>query len=690
MGGRRRGRTLFELSRRVGVDRWLLASLEAMDAAKPVRESREGDVPLLEAALEHYASWALEGAEEPGGRTPLGVVVQMLSWDAPLAELASKAIPALAAGCCVVVVPADQALLSAVAFASAAREAGLHPGVLNVVVGSDEVREAVPDHPEVDAIVWTGSPDEGRRLRREAVGSGKVLLLESQGPIRVLVHGDADLDSAVEGVLEAGWGRSGRHGSSGCVVLVQEGVAGSFEEKLRLRMERLRVGDPLDPTVEMGSALGAGHLDRIRRLVGSLEEEGGRVTMPSAGLSGEGSFHPPVLCTALPAGQVWGDAWPVVTLSTFRTLDEALSLADGSGRGPTAHVWTESLDKALRSGSRLQARVISVNGVHPPFPASVREGDVVGGGGGMPGTDPEDFLLPLRDGGSRAPCPLRSRVIPAGGGADGGGRRTPGSGDELFVVGADGSVKGTVRRGDAVDVARAVATARAGATEWAATRRARRGHVLRTAAHLLEARRDALVHRLIGEAGIGDDEAAVEVELSARRLLEYATARGPGVATGAAAEGFVRTVFVDPSGVLGIVAPAAAPLLGFMSLVAPALATGNAVVVVPSAAYPLVALDVIRIFQETGLPHGVLAPVTGVPKELLVPLATDRRVDGIWYFGGDPALGGELERLASTDSKRTWWDPDASRAWASPVEGFGDLFLRQATRLRVLQLPFGT
>jgi aldehyde dehydrogenase (NAD+) len=283
LGGHARARYLYALARQVQKHSRLFAVLETLDNGKPIRESRDIDIPLVARHFLHHAGWAQLMATEPELRDtePLGVVGQIIPWNFPLLMLAWKVAPALATGNTVVLKPAEFTSLTALLFAEIAREVGLPAGVLNVVTGDGRTGQAIVEHPGVDKIAFTGSTEVGRIIRVATAGSGKRLSLELGGKSPFVVFDDADLDSVVEGVVDAIWFNQGQVCCAGSRILVQEGTAERLTARLRARMETLRVGDPLDKAVDIGAIVAPVQLQRIQELVRQGEEEGATLWQPS-------------------------------------------------------------------------------------------------------------------------------------------------------------------------------------------------------------------------------------------------------------------------------------------------------------------------------------------------------------------------------------------------------------------------
>src|SRR5688572_20893261 len=278
--------------------------------------------------------------------------------------LAWKVAPALAAGNTVVLKPAEFTPLTALLFAEIAAEAGIPPGVLNVVTGDGETGKLIVDHPDVDKIAFTGSTEVGRIIRRATAGSGKKLSLELGGKSPFIVYDDADLDSVVEGVVDAIWFNQGQVCCAGSRLLVQEGVADRLIEKLRARMEKLRIGSPLDKSVDMGAIVAPVQLERIRKLVDQGKAEGATMWQPSWACPTDGYFYPPTLFTDVTPSstiaqvEIFG---PVLVAMTFRTPEESVQLANNTPFGLAASVWTESINLALDIAPKLKSGVVWVN-----------------------------------------------------------------------------------------------------------------------------------------------------------------------------------------------------------------------------------------------------------------------------------------------------------------------------------------
>ena len=364
MGGHARSRHLYRLARQIQKRSRLFAVLESLDNGKAIREARDLDIPLAARHFHHHAGWAQLAASEFPGYEPVGVVGQIIPWNFPLLMLSWKVAPALAAGNTVVLKPAEYTPLSALLFAEVARETGLPPGVLNIVTGDGATGAALTRHDGVAKIAFTGSTEVGREIRRATAGTGRHLSLELGGKSPFVVFESADLDAAVEGIVDGVWLNQGQVCCAGSRLLVQESVEEEMLGRLRARMERIRVGHPLDKSIDMGAIVDASQKERIEGFLTAGAEDGATIWQPSAAVPDDGFFLPPTLCTGAPASstivtdEIFG---PVLVSLTFRTPAEAVALANDTRYGLAASIWTEDLSLALDVAPAVKAGTVWVN-----------------------------------------------------------------------------------------------------------------------------------------------------------------------------------------------------------------------------------------------------------------------------------------------------------------------------------------
>ncbi|HYP19467.1 MAG TPA: aldehyde dehydrogenase family protein, partial [Chloroflexia bacterium] len=363
--GHVRARYMYAIARLLQKHSRLLAVLESLDNGKTIRETRDIDIPLVARHFYYHAGWAQLMETELPGMVPVGVVGQIIPWNFPLLMMAWKIAPAIAMGNTVVLKPASYTPLTALAFAHICDEAGLPRGVVNILTGEARTAgEAILTHPGVDKIAFTGSTDIGRHIRKVTAGSGKKLSLELGGKSPFIVFDDADLDSVVEGVVDAIWFNQGQVCCAGSRLLAQEGIAARLEEKLRYRMERLRIGDPLDKAMDIGAIVGPVQLQQIQKLVQQGVDEGAYMWQPSWSCPTEGSFFPPTLFTnvspssTIAQTEIFG---PVLVSMTFRTPSEAVALGNNTRYGLAASVWSENINLALDVAAKLKAGTVWIN-----------------------------------------------------------------------------------------------------------------------------------------------------------------------------------------------------------------------------------------------------------------------------------------------------------------------------------------
>ncbi|MEO9895349.1 MAG: aldehyde dehydrogenase family protein, partial [Paracoccaceae bacterium] len=361
LGGHGRARVLYAVARVLQKHSRLFAVLESLDNGKPIRESRDIDIPLAQRHFYYHAGMAQLMDTELPDRQALGVCGQIVPWNFPLLMLAWKVAPALAMGNTVVLKPAEYTSLTALLFADICKEAGVPKGVVNIVTGDGAVGEMIVAS-DVDKIAFTGSTSVGRRIREATAGSGKALTLELGGKSPYIVFDDADIDSAIEGLVDAIWFNQGQVCCAGSRLLVHEPIADAFYTKLRTRMNKLRVGDPLDKSIDVGAVVDPVQLAGIKGMVEA--NTAGETFQASVELPSIGSFYPPTLITGLNTAdtlmqeEIFG---PVLVSTTFRTPAEAVQLANNTRYGLAATVWTENVNLALDIAPKLVAGVVWVN-----------------------------------------------------------------------------------------------------------------------------------------------------------------------------------------------------------------------------------------------------------------------------------------------------------------------------------------
>ncbi|WP_301177760.1 aldehyde dehydrogenase family protein [Actinomadura geliboluensis] len=375
MPGRERAKYLYRIARIIQERSRELAVLESIDNGKPIRESRDVDVPLVAAWFFYYAGWAdkLPYAGFGPDPRPVGVAGQVIPWNFPLLMLAWKIAPALACGNTVVLKPAETTPLTALLFADICRQAELPPGVVNIVTGAGETGRALVEHEGVDKVAFTGSTEVGRQIARSLAGTGKKLTLELGGKAANIVYAEAALDQAVEGIVNGIFFNQGHVCCAGSRLLVQESVADEVLERLKARMATLRVGDPLDKNTDVGAINSAAQLAKIKELSEAGESEGAERWSPPCELPSQGFWFAPTIFTGVAQShriareEIFG---PVLSVLTFRTPDEAVTKANNSPYGLSAGIWTEKGSQILWTAQRLRAGVVWANTFNKFDPAS--------------------------------------------------------------------------------------------------------------------------------------------------------------------------------------------------------------------------------------------------------------------------------------------------------------------------------
>ena len=390
-----RGKYIFRIARLLQERAREFAVIESLDGGKPIRESRDIDIPLSAAHFFYYAGWAdkLEYAF-PGRRpTPLGVAGQIIPWNFPLLMASWKIAPALACGNTVVLKPAETTPLTALKLAELIRDADLPPGVVNIVTGAGDTGAAIVDHPDVDKIAFTGSTSVGRRIQKALAGTSKKYTLELGGKAANIVFEDAAIDQAVEGIVNGIFFNQGHVCCAGSRLLVQESVADEVIEKLKTRMETLIVGDPLDKNTDIGAINSAQQLETIRSYLNVGREEGAEMYQSSASVPEQGYWCRPTLFTGVSQSnrivqeEIFG---PVLAIQTFRTLEEGLTKANNTPYGLSGGVWTDKGAKIFRMTSRIRAGVVwanTFNKFDPTSPFGGYKESGVGREGGLHGLD---------------------------------------------------------------------------------------------------------------------------------------------------------------------------------------------------------------------------------------------------------------------------------------------------------------
>ncbi|PWJ12073.1 aldehyde dehydrogenase family protein [Jannaschia seohaensis] len=674
-----RARVLYAIARGLQKHARLFAVLEVLDTGKPIREARDIDVALAARHFYHHAGHAALRGETLPGAAPWGVCGQIVPWNFPLLMLSWKVAPALAMGNAVVLKPAEWTPLTALAFADICQQAGVPPGVVNIVTG-DGATGAALAAAEIDKLAFTGSTEVGRVLRRETAGRGIGLTLELGGKSPYIVFEDADIDGAVEGLVDAIWFNGGQVCCAGSRLLVQEGIAEDFQRRLIARMAKIRVGDPLDKAVDMGALV---HAEQKARVEAMLAQTSGTV---HRGVAPEGCYLPPILVSDLHSAdplmqeEVFG---PVLAMTTFRTPAEAVQLANDTTYGLAASVWSQDIDMALDTAPRIDAGVVWVNGTNmldaaAPFGGMKESG--FGREGGIAGLHaylrPEAgaaLAEPKRYDGTAAPSDMIDRTAKM---YVGGKQARPDGGYSRPVFGPKGAV-GEVGIANRKDLRNAVEAAR-GAKGWSASTGHLRAQILYYLAENLSARAAEFDARLKAQGAKDAAEDAVRALFRWAAWADKHDGRTLGVPMGGLALALNR-----PVGVIGAFAAEDAPLTAMATVIGAALATGNRLVLVAPETAPLTATDLYQVLDTSDVPGGVVNLLTGDHAELAPHMGGHLGVDAVWSFSSAD-ISGVIEREAAADLKRTWVNFGRATDWAD-----SDRFLRAGCEVQTVWVPFG-
>ncbi|XP_023342279.1 aldehyde dehydrogenase family 16 member A1 isoform X3 [Eurytemora carolleeae] len=659
LSGYERAKHLYSVARHVQKHSRLIAVVEALDNGKSIRETRDADIPVVIRHLYYYAGWAQMMEETLPGWESVGVIGAIVPWNFPLMLLTWKVAPALAMGNTVLLKPATYTRLSALLFAEICAEAGLPAGVFNVVTGGGAMGQLLAEHSLVDKVAFTGSTEIGKVLRMAIAGTGKKISLELGGKSPVVVYHNADLDSAVESVVDAIWFNQGQVCSAGSKLLVQEPVFDVFISKLKTRLSKFRIGNSMDKTVDMAAIVDESQRKSIAEYVEDARLEGADVFQTEAP---PGCFYPPTLITGVNSAsrvvmeEIFG---PVLVALPFRTAKEAIALANNTLYGLGASVHSDQLTLALETAKHIQAGAVWIN-CHNQFDAAAGFGGFKQSGFGRDGGREGLFEyakpawvscevvakpdVDFKKFGSSddAAGPAITGINAAGANSPvdrtyklyyGGAQKRPDGNYSRIIRSPAGAVLAQVGESNRKDVRNAVEAAKKAQPGWAKKTPFNRQQILYYIAENLEIRKAEFVTGLIEMTGVSLEAATKEVERSIERLFYWAgyADKYGGTVQETQLYGSVIKIH-EPLGVIGIVCPDLNPLLSFISLLAPAIARSNTVVIVPSEQYPLVALGLYQIFETSDLPAGVVNILTGSRDHITKPLAEHQDVDGVWYF----------------------------------------------------------
>ena len=682
-GGPARARVLYAIARLMQKHARLLSVMESLDNGKPIRESRDIDIPLAIRHFYHHAGHAQLMPTALADRVALGVCGQIIPWNFPLLMLAWKIAPALAMGNTVVLKPAEYTPMTAMLFADICAQAGVPPGVVNIITGDGSTGEALTAS-NVDKIAFTGSTAVGRRIQNATATSSKSLTLELGGKSPYIVFDDADIDSAIEGLVDAIWFNQGQVCCAGSRLLVHEAIADDFHHRLKARMDKLRIGDPLDKSIDVGAIVDPIQLAQIQRLVAA--NDAGETYHANTPVP-EGCFYPPTLITGLHAAdtlmqeEIFG---PVLVSTTFRTQAEAIEIANNTKYGLAATIWTENINLALDIAPKLVAGVVWVNATNL-FDAAAGFGGLRESGFGREGgwEGLQAYSKP-----ATAIAPPASIAAFSGQGTTGetvdrtaklyiGGKQTrPDSGYSQAVFGAKGLLLGHAPMASRKDIRNAIQAQ--AACGWGKISGHLRAQILYYIAENLTAQATGFAARL--DAMTGTTTGASEVDAAVDILFTYAAwaDKFEGRAKSVPIRG-VALAMREPVGRIAALCPDAAPLLGLVMPMAAALSTGNTITLCASQPFPLAATDFYHIIEASDVPAGVVNILTGSQADLAPHLGAHMDIDSVWCLSGEGATQA-VKAKASSNIKRVW-------TGAAPEDHLS--WLDAGTEIKTIWIPYG-
>ena len=689
-GGPARARILYALARLLQKHSRLFAVLETLDNGKPIRESRDIDIPLAQRHFYYHAGLAQLFEQQNAGRQAHGVCGQIIPWNFPLLMLAWKIAPALAAGNTLVLKPAEYTSLTALLFAEICMQAGVPAGVVNIITGDGTVGEMIT-HANIQKIAFTGSTKVGQQIAQNIAGSGKALTLELGGKSPYIIFDDADIPSAIEGLVDTIWFNQGQVCCAGSRLIVQESIAERFFTELKKRMNKLRMGNPLDKSIDMGAIVDPVQLERIKQLV--AQNSAGSVFHADIDVP-KGCFYPPTLITGLhPADmlmqkEIFG---PVLVATTFRTMDEAAQLANNSRYGLAASIWSENINAALGLAPKLRAGVVWVNSTNM-FDAAAPFGGVKESGFGREGGQEglRAYTRPAPNALRKPPAPARHKMpvkaIQSGGPAVertaklyiGGKQVRPDGGHSQALYTPKGAFIAHIPLAGRKDVRNAIEAQHKAAAAWGSKSAYNRAQILYYIAENISARADDLTQKLIPL--MPPQKARTQVAQTIDTLFTFAawadefsgTIKTPPIRG-------LALALREPTGCIAALCADDAPLLGLALPMAAALAMGNTITLAPSDPCAAFVADFYQILETSDVPAGCVNILTGNQSDLAPHLGTHLDVQALWCLC-PPDISAQAARGAHHNLKRVWYGApaDDTQSW-----------LEAATEVKTIWIPYG-
>lgn len=691
----KRSQYLYALARLIQKHARFLSVLESIDNGKPIRETRDIDIPLVARHFYYHAGWA---AKSKDSVKSLGVVGQIIPWNFPLLMLAWKIAPAIACGNTVVLKPAEYTSLTAIFFAELCMKAKLPNGVINIVTGDGSTGQHITNHPLVKKIAFTGSTEVGKKIIASTSNTNKKLTMELGGKSPFIVFEDADLDSAVEGVVDAIWFNQGQVCCAGSRLLIQESIEKKFIKKLKQRMEKLRVGNPLDKSIDIGAIVAPVQLKKIDSLVKKGVKEGAKLWQPSWSCPKEGLFYPPSLFTnVMPASyiaqiEIFG---PVLISLTFRTPSEAVAIANNTPYGLAASIWSENINLALDVAPKVKAGVIWINSTNL-FDAACGFGGFKESGFGREGGSEgirayTKINLPVVRGSKKTnhkikiSLPMIDRTPKL---YIGGKQKRPDGGYSFPLNAVNNSFICDIAQANRKDVRDSVEIAAKSFAKQLSN--FNRSQILFYLAENLQQREKTFVDLLVALCGSSPVNASKEFSQSCERLFYYAAMadKFEGNVHNPPMRGLTLAM-KEPLGVMTSILSDDSPLLNLVTVMGSVFSTGNTNIIVPGQKTSLIATELYQVLDTSDVPGGYVNILTAKENELNKTLSQHENIEGIWYFGADSAQRSEIIKNTTSNIKRYWCPEEKHLDWTNASEEFLNEFLYQSTQVKNIWIPYG-
>ena len=691
----KRSQYLYALARLIQKHARFLSVLESIDNGKPIRETRDIDIPLVARHFYYHAGWAVKSKDSVKS---LGVVGQIIPWNFPLLMLAWKIAPAIACGNTVVLKPAEYTSLTAIYFAELCMKAKLPKGVINIVTGDGSTGQHITNHPLVKKIAFTGSTEVGKKIIASTSNTNKKLTMELGGKSPFIVFEDADLDSAVEGVVDAIWFNQGQVCCAGSRLLIQESIEKKFIKKLKQRMEKLRVGNPLDKSIDIGAIVAPVQLKKIDSLVKKGVKEGAKLWQPSWSCPKEGLFYPPSLFTnVMPASyiaqiEIFG---PVLISLTFRTPSEAVAIANNTPYGLAASIWSENINLALDVAPKVKAGVIWINSTNL-FDAACGFGGFKESGFGREGGSEgirayTKINLPVVRGSKKTnhkikiSLPMIDRTPKL---YIGGKQKRPDGGYSFPLNAVNNSFICDIAQANRKDVRDSVEIAAKSFAKQLSN--FNRSQILFYLAENLQQREKTFVDLLVALRGSSLVNASKEFSQSCERLFYYAAMadKFEGDVHNPPMRGLTLAM-KEPLGVMTSILSDDSPLLNLVTVMGSVFSTGNTNIIVPGQKTSLIATELYQVLDTSDVPGGYVNILTAKENELNKTLSQHENIEGIWYFGADSAQRSEIVKNTTSNIKRYWCPEEKHLDWTNASEEFLNEFLYQSTQVKNIWIPYG-